>query len=136
MTTQHGDDESTCGLIYRVRGTAITYQSHFVAVNCFACDHGLGAARLVLYTDDDDLLLLLENLERCRRKLHLLIRHDVGQHRHWHGRDGFLALRLLLVGRWLDDDGALALRWRHACKSARGLKNYFLLVVIFEMFQI
>ena len=92
--------------------------------NCFASDDGLGAPRLVLCTDDDDLLLLLENLERCRRKLHLLIRHDVGQHRHWHGRDGNLALCLLLVGRFLDGDGALAFRWWHVEKSARGSEKF------------
>ena len=95
--------------------------------NHFASDDGLGAPRLVLGTDDDDFLVLLENLERCRCKLHLLIRHDVGQRSSGHGDgcDRNLALRLLLVGRWLHDDGALALRWWHARKSARGLKKKF-----------
>ena len=128
MTTQHGDDDSTRGLLGRVRKTAVTYQALGIEANCFASDDGLGAPRLVLCTDDDDLLLLLENLERCRRKLHLLIRHNIGQHRHGHGRDGFLALRLLLVGRWLDDDGALAFRLWHVSKSARGLKNSVVLL--------
>ena len=133
MTTQHGDDGSTRGLICRVRKTASTYPAISIEANRFASDDGLGAPRLVLCTDDDDLLLLLENLERCRRKLHLLIRHDVGQHRHWHGRDGFLALCLLLVGRWLDDDGALALRWWHARKVRVVPKNSVALVAIFQL---
>ena len=92
--------------------------------NHFASDDGLGAPRLVLGTDDDDFLVLLENLERCRCKLHLLISHDVGQRSSGHGDgcDRNLALRLLLVGRWLHDDGALALRWWHVSKSARRWK--------------
>ena len=89
------------------------HQSLGVKAHCLARNHGLGASRLVLSTNEDGHLLLLQHVERRRCEGELFGRHDLDERL---GRDrgglGHLRLLLLLVGRRLDG-GRLGTLWWH-----------------------